>query len=66
MHFLARVLDPVSREVSTQRVEARDAVQAESVISAAGHHVLELKPERSLRSWLNLGPGRGAGQRAAG
>ena len=60
MYFLARVLDPASREVSTQRVEARDAVQAEGVISAAGHHVLELKPEHSLRSWLYLGLGRNA------
>jgi general secretion pathway protein F len=60
MYFLARVLDPISREVSTQRVEARDSAQAEGVISAAGHHLIELKPEHSLRSWLNLGLGRGA------
>ncbi|MDR7335397.1 type II secretion system F family protein [Roseateles asaccharophilus] len=58
MFFLARVLDPVSREVSTQRVEARDAVQAESVIAAAGHRVLDLKPAPAMRSWLKAGLGR--------
>lgn len=65
MHFLARVLDPVSREVSTQRIEARDATHAEGMLVAAGQHVLALKQERSLRFWLSAGFGRSAEREVA-
>ena len=58
MYFLARILDPVSREVSTQRIEAQDRAQAEGVVAAAGHHLVDLKTEHSLRSRLRLGMGR--------
>jgi general secretion pathway protein F len=57
MQFLARVLDPVSREVSTQRIEAQDAAQAESVVTATGHRLVELKPE-GLRARFRVDFGR--------